>query len=221
MVLSYLRRTLGAVKSELAAHRAFPRARYINSARVSTLAEIGEDVGIGDDVVVNPGVRIGAYSYVNRGAMILSGTIGRYCSIAHYVYIGGENHAMNMLSTSPRVHGLGGAVPNLEFQAAESAAPPVIGHDVWIGAHAIVMRGVEIGNGAVVGAGSVVTRHVPSYGIVVGSPARVIGYRFESAVIERLLATNWWEARPDSDVVAELAALGPDIAHMEEPEMNS
>jgi len=56
--------------------------------------------------------------------------------------------------------------------------PCKIGHDVWIGANAIVLRGVKIDPGAVIGAGAVVTRDIPEYAIAVGVPARVIGFRF-------------------------------------------
>ena len=69
-----------------------------------------------------------------------------------------------------------------------------IGHDVWIGAHAIVRRGTSIGIGAIVGANSFVNRDVPDYAIVAGSPARFIRYRFDETTIASLLASKWWEA---------------------------
>jgi len=72
-----------------------------------------------------------------------------------------------------------------------------IGHDVWIGTRVIVMAGVKIGTGAVVGAGSIVTRNIPPYAIVAGSPARIIRYRFEPDIIERLLSSKWWELSPE------------------------
>jgi hypothetical protein len=79
-----------------------------------------------------------------------------------------------------------------------------IGHDVWIGRSAIVLPGVDIGHGAVVGAGAVVTKSVPPYAIVAGNPARLIRHRFPEAVVQRLLACKWWNLDEDR-----LRALGP------------
>jgi len=67
------------------------------------------------------------------------------------------------------------------------------GSDVWIGFRAIVLSGVTIGDGAVIGAGAVVTADVPSYSVVVGNPAKVIRYRFSSEEIRKLLTLRWWE----------------------------
>lgn len=68
-----------------------------------------------------------------------------------------------------------------------------IGNDVWIGRNVIVLPGVSIGNGAVVGAGSVVTKNVEKYSIVAGNPARPIRYRFTSEQIEKLEKIKWWD----------------------------
>ncbi|QHL89493.1 hypothetical protein GU926_17095 [Nibribacter ruber] len=68
----------------------------------------------------------------------------------------------------------------------------VIGNDVWIGAHSIVLSGVTIGNGAIIGANSVVTKDLPPYSIAVGTPAKVIKYRFEPEIIEKLQQIQWW-----------------------------
>lgn len=68
----------------------------------------------------------------------------------------------------------------------------VILNDVWIGNGAIIMPGVTIGNGAVIGANAVVTRNVPPYTVVAGSPAKVIKQRFPEKVIVSLLDSQWW-----------------------------
>ena len=68
----------------------------------------------------------------------------------------------------------------------------MIGSDVWIGTNAVIGTGIQIGHGAVVGANSFVNRPIPPYAICAGSPARVLGYRFEEATIARLLSSAWW-----------------------------
>ncbi len=72
---------------------------------------------------------------------------------------------------------------------------PAIGHDVWIGANAVLGRGISLGHGCVVAANAVVTRDVPPYAIVGGNPARLIRFRFDEGVIARLLESRWWEIR--------------------------
>lgn len=67
-----------------------------------------------------------------------------------------------------------------------------IGNDVWIGDNVVILKG-KIGDGAVIGAGAVVTRDVPPYAIVAGNPARVIKYRFDDETIRKLLKEKWWD----------------------------
>ncbi len=69
----------------------------------------------------------------------------------------------------------------------------VIGNDVWIGTNAIILSGVNIGDGAIVAAGSVVTKNVPAYAIVGGVPAEVIKYRISPEIIDNLLKLRWWD----------------------------
>lgn len=61
------------------------------------------------------------------------------------------------------------------------------------GADVIILSGLTIGDGAIIGAGSVVTKNIPPYAIAVGAPARVIKYRFEQDIITELLKLKWWE----------------------------
>ena len=73
----------------------------------------------------------------------------------------------------------------------------IIENDVWIGAHATIMSGVKISNGAIVGATATVTKDVPPYSIVVGNPAKIVKYRFSKKQIESLLKISWWNWTED------------------------
>lgn len=109
--------------------------------------------------------------------------IGHYCSIAEGVkFILGGNHYYHTFSTYPFK-----VMVMKEEKEAWSKGPIVIGNDVWIGMDSMILSGVTIGQGAVIAAGSVVTKDVPPYAIVGGNPAKVIKYRFEPQIIDRLL----------------------------------
>ena len=77
--------------------------------------------------------------------------------------------------------------------------PTIVGNDVWIGYDAVIMPGVHIGDGAVVGTRSVVTRDVPPYTVVAGDPARPIRKRFDDATIDKLMRLQWWNL-PDEEI---------------------
>nr|WP_304401557.1 CatB-related O-acetyltransferase [uncultured Alistipes sp.] len=118
-------------------------------------------------------------------------TFGNYCSIASGVRIFRANHPSDRFTTHPLLYN-----PVMGFVDRDMLVrPPLeIGHDVWIGANAIVLPGVSrIGDGAVIGAGSVVTKDVEPYEIVVGNPARPIRKRFGDAQIAALEKSRWWE----------------------------
>ena len=112
----------------------------------------------------SPKIIIGDNFYMNANCHILGEiTIGNNVLFGPKVVIWGRDHGIKK--------------DQLICKQVHSCAPVVIGNDVWIGAHASVMKGVTIGSGAVVGAGSVVTKDVPEYAIAVGNPARVVKYR--------------------------------------------
>lgn len=115
--------------------------------------------------------------------------IGSFCSIARNVSIQTYNHNPKKATT----YFIGQNFFNEKWENEKvSKGGIVIENDVWIGAHSIILGGVTIHNGAVVAANSVVNKDVPPYSIVAGTPAKVIGYRFDVATITKLLALEWW-----------------------------
>ena len=146
-------------------------------------------------------------------------TIGPFCAIAHgaRIFMNGGTHAMEGFSTFPfNIFGHGweaGFDPGSWERARRGDM--VIGPDVWIGNSATIMPGVAIGAGAIVAAGSVVTRDVPPYAVVAGNPARVVRERFDAATVARLLAIAWWDW-PAERITASLDAIrGADIDALE------
>ena len=133
------------------------------------------------------------HSFCGYDCDVYLASIGSFTSIANGVVLGGARHPMEWVSTSP-VFYAGRDSVKAKF-AEHKLTPPAgvrIGHDVWIGRSAIVLAGVTVGDGSVIGAGSVVTKDVPPYAIVAGNPARLIRYRFDENVIQKLKEINWW-----------------------------
>ncbi len=138
---------------------------------------------------------INSYSYVGKNSIIQNTSIGSFCSIANDVFIGLGTHPTSLFSTSPLFYNSNNTF-NIRLvdtdYAFDEYQPIKIGNDVWIGARAIVMDGVTIGDGAIVAAGAVVTKDIPNYAIVGGVPAKIIRYRFSAEKIEKLLKSQWW-----------------------------
>ena len=149
-----------------------------------------------------PDIKIGRHTYESnlRVDFLESGatlSIGSFCSIGGNVkiFLGGE-HRSDWVTTYPFCRYWQGFSHISGHPRTKGDVS--IGNDVWIGAEALIMSGVTIGDGAIVGARTVVTRDVPPYGIVVGNPARLIRKRFSDAQISELLALKWWEESDDA-----------------------
>lgn len=100
------------------------------------------------------------------------------------------NHAMDMVTTSPFAFN---PVCGWVAQDTRIRTKLIVGNDVWIGANAIILPNVtEIGDGAIVGAGSIVTKNVPEYAIVGGNPAKLIRYRYFEEMRSKMRASQWW-----------------------------
>lgn len=139
-------------------------------------------------------VSIGRYSYTGMNTVIMHTSIGNFCSISWNVSIGGANHNYNNTAQHSFIYNHYDQLRpnNKDIPYDRFTEPLKIGHDVWIAAGAIITRGVTIGNGAVIGANAVVTKDVPDYAIVTGVPGKVIKYRFEKKIIDRLNEIKWW-----------------------------
>lgn len=130
------------------------------------------------------------YQYKGSESKII---IGKYCSLAPNIqFIAGGIHPTDWISTFPfrAKYNLPG---KYEDGMPYSKGIIEIGNDVWIGTSAIILSGVKIGHGAVVAAGSIVTKSVPPYAIVGGNPAKIIKYRLSEEKIEELLEMKWWD----------------------------
>lgn len=142
--------------------------------------------------------RIEDYSYVGRNFTCWYAKIGKFCSISWNVGIGGANHDYNRISQHAFLYASqfgmlqSGQAPGYDRFVTECE----IGNDVWIGCNAVICRGVHIGDGAVIGAGSVVTKDVDPYTIVGGVPAKFIKNRCAPELAQRLIATEWWNLEP-------------------------
>ena len=142
---------------------------------------------------------IDKYTYISQNSSISFTSIGKFCSIGPNFLCGWGIHPADALSTSPMFYSTlkqnGYTFSNTD--KVEERKNIRIGNDVFIGANVIVLDGVTIGDGAIIGAGTVVSKNVPDYAIFVGSPMKVLRYRFEPEVIKELLSIKWWEFEED------------------------
>ncbi|MFS1511138.1 CatB-related O-acetyltransferase [Chengkuizengella sp. SCS-71B] len=160
--------------------------------------KVGEDVSLGLGSALGIGVdirnkvKIGKYSYINPGTIVASGILGNYCSVGYNCQIGMFEHPVHHMSTSPHIYHKDRSLLNIHTWD-EITNPPIIGNDVWIGSNVLVLQGVNIGNGAIIAGGSVVTKNVRPYSVVAGVPAKFIKKRFDEKYIDFLENLKWWD----------------------------
>lgn len=168
-------------------------------SRISRKAKVYDRVQVSN-------ATMGDYSYIGRNSRLVHADVGKFCSIASETKIGMGTHTLDNISTSPIFTEAknGTKYSWVKVSAVNPFKRVKVGNDVWIGVRTMVMGGVTIGDGAVIGAGSIVTKDIPPYAVVVGVPAKVIRYRFPQELIDALLSNPWWEL-PDEQLKDRIA----------------
>ena len=136
---------------------------------------------------------IGSWTKIN-GKCFLSASekaplsIGKYSAIAHNFRVRTRNHSGNYANVQFHF----ARVNNFSFPE-DNRGPVSIGNACWIGDNVIILPGVKIGDGCIIGAGSIVTKSLEPYTVACGVPAKAIRSRFDAGVIEELMKYQWWD----------------------------
>jgi len=162
----------------------------VRNSRLGAFVEIGE----GSNVLESD---MGDYSYTARYADIAYSVLGKFVNVAAFTRLNPGEHPYHRASLHHFMYRSSYFWPDEPDEQAvfdwRRSRPVRVGHDTWIGHGAIVMKGVTIGNGAIIGAQSVVTKDVAPYAVVAGAPARFIKWRHPRDVADRLQALAWWD----------------------------
>lgn len=156
--------------------------------RIGYLADgtrIAPGTFISDRTIIGRRTRINAPSYLGPCS------IGSYCAIGGRLIVRSANHNSGYLNLQD--YAQRNVIKSRKSVIGVTKGEVRIGHAVWIGDSVIVLPGVEIGNGAVIGAGSVVTKSVPAFAIAAGNPAKVLRYRFPDDIVGALEKIRWWD----------------------------
>jgi acetyltransferase-like isoleucine patch superfamily enzyme len=177
----------------------FPNIRLLPGANIFESVAKGP-IYMGRHARLGPDVTAGKYLGVNSHTFVARATIGAYCTFGMRTAVNPFNHPMDWLSIHefqyhPNSYDWVAEYRSLErlTRTPEMFKHVTIGNDVWMGHNVNVLSGVNVGDGAVLAAGSVVTKDVPPYAIVAGVPATIKRFRFSEKIIERLLRSKWWD----------------------------
>lgn len=153
---------------------------------------------------------VGAFTFFNAAGSTSAYRVsfGRYSQIGESSILGPPEHPYDWFSNHPFAFTRPSHLPSMYVMpdfvrlapeesdgrsfAEETPNDTIVGHEAYIGASCFVKRGVTIGDGAVVGARSLVTRDIPPFAVAVGTPAKVVRLRFSESIVERFLALEWW-----------------------------
>jgi virginiamycin A acetyltransferase len=185
------------------------------------------------NIIEDPSIEIGDFTYAHmeylEGERVIRSLvpysfgnkkliIGKFCSIGFGTQFISPyaNHQMHSFTTYPFWH-IFSQKETMDpwLKDAESKGDTVVGSDVWFGRECMILPGVNIGDGAVIAARSVVVQDVAPYAIVGGNPAKLIKYRFEPEVIEELLKIKWWEWDLDKIIQYHILLMGNDIEKLQ------
>jgi acetyltransferase-like isoleucine patch superfamily enzyme len=153
----------------------------------------GNNVILDDSSLIDSSLE--RYSTVGRQCAIRNTKVGQFCSIGSEVMIGLERHpTRGFVSTYGAFYiGKPTGIPSfLNREVFKEGLPTNIGNDVWIGTRALILGGVSVGDGAIIGAGAIVTKDVDPYSIVAGVPAKVLRKRYSAENIMKLVNFAWW-----------------------------
>ena len=163
------------------------------------------------NIIKNPNIIVGEYTYYDdiNGAENFEShvthhydfigdklIIGKFCAIAKGIefIMNGANHRINSITTYPfNIMGNGWEKSAPSLTDLKLKGDTIVGNDVWIGQNVTVMPAVHIGDGAIIGANSVVAKDIPPYSVAVGNPCEVKRKRFDEDLIEYLLQIKWWD----------------------------
>ena len=163
------------------------------------------------NVIKNPNIIVGEYTYYDdiNGAENFEShvthhydfigdklIIGKFCAIAKGIefIMNGANHRINSITTYPfNIMGNGWEKSAPSLTDLKLKGDTIVGNDVWIGQNVTVMPAVHIGDGAIIGANSIVAKDIPPYSVAVGNPCEVKRKRFDEDLIEYLLQIKWWD----------------------------
>ncbi len=173
---------------------------FIENVEFTGCIKLGNHVNITRGAILHGNIEIDDYTVLSGPSIDIftlfdKVKIGKYCSIARQVTIQEGNHQISTVSANfPQRF----FQPDIDRRLGYNSSGNIeIGNDVWIGAQAVIVNDVTIGDGAIVGANALVNKDVPPFAIVAGVPAKVIRFRFEKNIIDILNKIKWWNLNPN------------------------
>lgn len=198
----------------------FPIIRLLPGAKIFK-SIVNGPLYMNRNAQIGPNVTVGKYTGLNESDYIARADVGAYCSFGARTAINPFNHPTDWLSIHefqyhPNSYDWTDEYKSLErlSRTPEMLPHVTIGNDVWTGHNVNILGGVNVGDGAVIAAGAVVTKDVPPYAVVAGVPAKIVRFRFSETTIARLIRSEWWDLElselsglPFNDVERSLDAI--------------